>query len=293
MAIKIEMLRCFVLAAQTGNLSDTAAQLGRTQSAVSMTLKQLEDDLGQKLFQGERKNKLTPLGEQIFALAQQQVHSFDATLREITVAASAPTGLLRIVSVPSAFGRLIPDAITQMTRAHPGLKIDVRDADTDTVIDALVRGQADVGITSGTAKINGMEQHQLFTDHYGVICAASHPLTKTQITTQDLPTSGFIGNNLCRHINHPAVQSALENTPIHAHNTLSLIGMLRSGEWWTILPQTVVADLPGQLVFRPIAGLDATRQVAAHLSTRSSQIAFARGFLEILIQQAQDINLRP
>ena len=41
--IKIEMLRCFSAVARSGNLADAAARLGRTQSAVSMTLKQLED----------------------------------------------------------------------------------------------------------------------------------------------------------------------------------------------------------------------------------------------------------
>ena len=48
MAIKIEMLRCFCTVAQTGNLTEAADRLGRTQSAVSMTLKQFESHLGKK-----------------------------------------------------------------------------------------------------------------------------------------------------------------------------------------------------------------------------------------------------
>ena len=296
MSIKIEMLRCFALVAQTGNLADTAARLGRTQSAVSMTLKQLEDDLGQKLFVGERKNKLTPLGEQIFTLAQQQVQNFDAAVREMKISASSPTGLLRIVSIPSAVGMLIPRAIAKMTVAHPGLKFDVRDTDTETAIDALVRGQADLGITSGTPVINGMQAHPLFTDQFGLTCAADHPFAKqdTPIPLSDLGTDGFISNNLCHQIDHAVVQDALAQTLIHAHNTLSLIGMLRAGQWWTILPQTVVRDLPGGLVFRKIEGMDMTRQVSALVSEKSGHAGFASACvdqLKMLIQQGDHVDL--
>ena len=55
------MLRCFCTVAQTGNLAEASNRLGRTQSALSMTLKQFEDHLGKKLFEGERKNRLTPM----------------------------------------------------------------------------------------------------------------------------------------------------------------------------------------------------------------------------------------
>ena len=65
------MLCCFGAVAQTGNLADAAIRLGRTQSALSMTLKQLGEHLGQPLFEGERKNRLFPLGDEVFRLAQQ------------------------------------------------------------------------------------------------------------------------------------------------------------------------------------------------------------------------------
>ncbi|MFT5446017.1 MAG: DNA-binding transcriptional LysR family regulator [Gammaproteobacteria bacterium] len=68
LAIKIEMLRCFVAVAQSGKLVDAAEKLGRTPSAVSMMLKQFEQHLGAPLFESERKNRLTALGA--FALTE-------------------------------------------------------------------------------------------------------------------------------------------------------------------------------------------------------------------------------
>jgi len=78
--IKIEMLRTFAEVARTGSLAAAAQALGRTPSAVSMTLKQLEANLGAPLFETERKTRLTALGRQALALASRELDHFDRTL---------------------------------------------------------------------------------------------------------------------------------------------------------------------------------------------------------------------
>lgn len=282
--IKIEMLRCFSIVAQSGNLSDASMRLGRTQSAISMTLKLLEDDLGGKLFQGERKSKLTPLGEQIFALAQQQVQTFDTTVREMRASASSPKGLLRVISIPSTTGYLVPKAAGDLAARHQGLKIDVRDSDTETVVDTLVRGQADVGIASGSPSLNGVSVRELFRDDFGLTCAADHPLGagSNPLTFADTDGFAFVGNNLCHQIKNASLHAALEKTRLHAHNTLSLIGILQTGQWFTILPSAVVQQLPGNLTFRRLSDLNAKRVVSALISEKSSQKRIAEDFVQLL-----------
>lgn len=291
--IKIEMLRCFSAVARSGNLADAAARLGRTQSAVSMTLKQLEDALGEKLFQGERKNALTPLGEQIFVLAQQQIQTFDNTIREMEATARSPKGLLRVISIPSMTGGLVPIAAEQMTARHPGLKIDVRDADTDTVVDALMRGQADLGIASSVSSLNGVRSIELFQDEFGLTCATDHPLTAEdgQLSFEDAAPFDFVGNNLCHQIKHAGLQRALADTQLHAHNTLSLIGILQSGKRFTVLPRAVVQQLPCNLTFRSLADLNAKRTVTALVSERSSQKNIAIEFVLALQAQCAAIDI--
>ena len=56
MAIKTDMLRYFVSVAEAGNLASAAKTLQRSPAAVSMMLKQLEEELGAPLFQTDRKN---------------------------------------------------------------------------------------------------------------------------------------------------------------------------------------------------------------------------------------------
>jgi hypothetical protein len=62
----------------------------------------------------------------------------------------------------------------------------------------------------------------------------------------------------------------------------SLIGMLQTCKWFTILPRTVVDDLPSDLAFIPIEGMVVHRTVSALISERSSQRAIAEEFVGIM-----------
>ncbi|WP_343565217.1 LysR family transcriptional regulator [Kiloniella sp. b19] len=271
MAIKIEMLRYFCTVAQTGNLAEAADRLGRTQSAVSMTLKQLENHLGKKLFEHERKNQLSPLGEQIFELALKQVRQFDQTIQNIEAAAEAGHGFIRIVSVPSVAALLFPSVLEHMTQSYPGLKVELRDTDTQQVLDALSEGKADIGIASGCHPLNGVRTIPLFQDHFGLVCSASHPL----ITQSELPSisdvipESFVRNALCNLIKTPDFLNIIENANVTIHNTHSLITMVRTGNWTTVLPQMVARFIPETTAFRPISDLPDKREVYLYIRERS------------------------
>lgn len=220
MAIKIEMLRCFCIVAQTGNLAEAAERLGRTQSAVSMSLKQLEQHIGKPLFEGERKNRLTVLGEEVFKLAQKQVRQFEHTINSIGETAKSEHGLVRIVSVPSVGALIFPAVLDILAARYPKLKVEIRDTDTQRVLDALAEGEADIGIASGYHPINGVEAIALFEDRFGLVCAADHPLiTQTAPPTiEEVVAAPFVRNALSDNIQTQAFVNAMEGAAILLHN---------------------------------------------------------------------------
>ena len=176
MAIKLEMLRCFCAVAEAGTLSEAARRLGRTQSALSMTLKQLEDHLGRSLFEGERKNRLSPLGQEVYEMALRQLQQFDDTLSAIETSARSPRGLLRIYSVPSVAALVFPSTLAEMQRRHPGLATELRDTDSAEVFRALLHSKADIGIASGQTGAGGVRRIALFEDGFGLVASPDHPL---------------------------------------------------------------------------------------------------------------------
>ncbi|SLN25002.1 LysR family transcriptional regulator [Ruegeria meonggei] len=288
MALKIETLRCFCVVAQTGNLVEAADRLGRTQSAVSMTLKQLEDHLGKKLFEGERKNRLSALGQQVFETALKQVRQFDQSVLDIEAAASAEQGLLRIVSVPSVAALVFPRVLAHMTRSHPGLKIELRDTDTQQVLDALVEGKADIGIASGHQALNNVRAVPLLQDRFGLVCAADHPLIARPDppSLADVTSVPFIRNALCDLIQSQRFLDAIARADVTVHNTHSLITMVRTGDWVTVLPQTVAEFIPEATAFRPISDLSHQRQVYLYVSERTRFQSLADEAAEFILSQS-------
>lgn len=285
MSIKIEMLRCFAMVAQTGTLAEAAHRLGRTQPAVSMTLKQFEETLGQPLFESQRKNRLTALGLQVFELAQDQVRQFDQTVAAIRTCASSPDGLVRIASIPSVAAQVFPAAIQTMIARHPGMTIDLRDTDTGQVVEALVRGQADIGIVSGAPVLNGVRKAHLFSDPYGLLCARQHPLARQAAppSLHEVISDRFVSNNLLGQISSATFQDAIRGIKATVHNTMSLTAMVRSGEWVTILPQSVVRFLSPDLVFRPIANLPDMREVSLLMRENAAFPQLAQEFWDFLL----------
>lgn len=270
MAIKIEMLRCFCTVAQTGNLTEAADRLGRTQSAVSMTLKQLESHLGKKLFEGERKTHLSALGEQVFELSLKQVRQFDQTVQSIEAAADATHGLMRLVSVPSVAALVFPSVLEHMTHRFPGLKVELRDTDTQQVLDLLVDGKADIGIASGFHPLKGIKAIPLFEDQFGLVCASDHPLITrpSPPTLDDVMAAAFVRNALCDLIQTPKFVDAIADADVTIHNTHSLVTMVRTGKWVTVLPQTVARFIPETTAFRALSDLPDKRQVYLYVKEK-------------------------
>lgn len=289
MALKIEMLRCFCTVAKAGNLAEAADQLGRTQSAVSMTLKQLEAHLNAPLFEGERKNRLTRLGEQVLTLSLGQIRQFDSTVQAIEASASAPQGILRIAAVPSIAALAFPQVVRHMSDLHPGLQIELRDTDSQQVIDALVQGQADLGLASADQVISDVRAELLFEDSYGVILSDADPLALQDrpIAIRDLFQRSFLRNALCEQISTPEFSEELGSANVIVHNTQSLLAMVRTGDWVTVLPQSVIRFAQDGLIFRPVKGLSDQRQVYLYLRDQDPLPAYVReahAFIKTIFQ---------
>jgi len=286
------MLRTFVTVAECKNLADAAARLGRTVSAVSMMLKQLEEHLGKPLFETDRKNRLSHVGTFVLAQAQGQLLQFDQTVQAIETYAQAGTGMVRIAAVPSVAGTLLPRVFLAFARAHPDVQIDLRDMDSANVLKALEEERADIGIASFPNETSDFQRSLLFTDPIGLICHCDHHLAfaSTPLPWSALRGEVLIANELCRVIGDPDFQVFYDNARISVHNTLSLLAMVKAGLGITILPYMAQALADDGLVFRPIGKGDSRRHIEL-LHKPRDRISPATTVLVNLIKQvAQELD---
>lgn len=262
MSLKIEMLRCFAAVAECGNLADAAARLGRSPSALSMTLKQLEDRLGGRLFETGQKAHLSALGAFVLDHARREVEHFDRTVRLIESFASAEQGFVRVAAVPSVAAQILPGVVKRYTARRPGVHLEIWDTDSAGVIRALETEKVDIGIATAGNAGTWLKREQIMSDTFGIVCRADHPLAakKGPLPWSVLKKWSFIVSGLTKTINNPTFRRIADASTLRVHNTTSILALVRADVGVTVLPRLVTQSDP-DLVCLPVEDADAMRSI--------------------------------
>lgn len=145
MALDSDLLRTFVAVSETGNFTQAAELVGRTQSAVSMQMKRLEETVGARLFErGSRGVALTRQGSDLLGNARRIV----ALLDETAAALKAPPlgGPVRI-GLPEEYGSsVLARALGGFAKRHPGVEVTVCYGHSSAHLDSLARNALDLAV---------------------------------------------------------------------------------------------------------------------------------------------------
>ncbi|NNG03606.1 MAG: LysR family transcriptional regulator [Inquilinus sp.] len=286
MVVRVEALRTFVTVAESGNITDAANQLGRTPSAVSMTLKQLEEHLGRPLFEGDRKSRLTGLGAYVLEQARREVEQFTQTVRSIESYARNEIGQIYVACVPSFATHLLPLVLRTYLSNWPRIEIDIRDMDSQTVWRFVEQGRVDIGIATAPRGQAAANVTPLMSDPYGVVCPVGHPLTALDrpLGWGDLRDHTFIANGICALIEDADFQEILSRSTLMVRNTTSILALVASGVGVTVLPRLSVPVGADRVRFLPLHDEQLLRPL--HIITRpnSALTPAAEAFIETLWQ---------
>ena len=145
LALDSDLLRTFLAVVDAGNVTRAANIVGRTQSAVSMQIKKLEDMLGDALFERHSRGVvLTPQGLRLLDNARRIV-----TLLDDTAAAMrqpALDGTVRIGIPEEYINSTLPKALGTFAAIHPGVEVTVQQGASMTNIAALEAGELDLAV---------------------------------------------------------------------------------------------------------------------------------------------------
>jgi DNA-binding transcriptional LysR family regulator len=140
-------LTAFVAVAEHQSFSRAAAHLGVSPSALSQTIRQLEERLGARLLnRTTRSVALSKAGERLLARVRPTMTELDAAVAEVRESRDTPSGSLRINAPPVAAARLLGPLLGPFHAAYPDIVLDivVEEALTD-----IVAGRFDAGIRLG------------------------------------------------------------------------------------------------------------------------------------------------
>lgn len=140
----------FRTVARTGSLSAAARSLTMTQPAVSQQLRLLEREAGcPLLLRSSRGVTLTEAGELLLARADAVAGQLHMAGEELSSVANLRSGRVRLVAFPSAAAALVPDALHELHRRHPGIEVTMVEAEPPEAWTAVREGEADLALVFG------------------------------------------------------------------------------------------------------------------------------------------------
>lgn len=187
--MELRDIEYFSVVAQHGNLGRAAEALGLSQSALSKSLRRLEQEVHAKLVKRTPKGvEPTAEGSTLLARVRQLQLSLNDVVREVTDVSQGLAGHLRIAAGPGHSFYLLPTACNTLIRHAPNVTLRVRDLGRRDAVQALRSGEADVVITGIRPSLEpDIVQEHLYDDEYVVVASVNHGLAhKKPVTLADV-----------------------------------------------------------------------------------------------------------
>ena len=164
---------------KSGSVSGAARLLNRSQPAVSMQLKALQEALGERLLIRNRYGvELTEVAKSLLPAGQSIVRALDFAEDLHKRSVGLEKGLLRLITSTSVSVYLLPPAFALFHERHPGIELELRQGNPEDALTELARGTADIAVIRGPLADNSLRTRNsvVLTDETVLAVLPDHPL---------------------------------------------------------------------------------------------------------------------
>jgi DNA-binding transcriptional LysR family regulator len=178
--MELRQIRSFLSIAETLHFGRTAELIHLSQPALSLQIRALEEDVGVRLFErNRRKTTLTAAGVAFRDDAVRAISQLDQAIRRARLAANGKLGLLRIGFISTAGSEIVPNIVGQFRELNPEVEFSLRAIPTADQVQMLETGALDVGFLrlpiAGHSALDVVTVHR---ERFVLVVPASHKLAK-------------------------------------------------------------------------------------------------------------------
>lgn len=280
MNITLRQIRAFVAVAEHGQFALAANRLNVTPSALSMLIRQLENQIGARVFDRHtRLVRLTAVGASFLPVARKTVSdlqmAFDAT-RELS---QLQRGRVSIATSTVLAATLLPLAVRQFCQAHPGIRFELKDMAEQDIRDRVRSGDVDLGIGTDVDPDAELVTALLFTDRLVALLPGKHPLaSRHEITWRALASEPLImlhaASPLRVLVDRALAANKLVMAPAYeASFSSTIISMVANGLGVAALPVNArQVSQKADIAVRPLTRPSVSRQVVV-LRRRDTELS--------------------
>ncbi len=295
----ITQLETFLAIIEERGFSRAALRLHRTQPAVSQTIRRLEDDLGERLFErGSREGALTPAGEVLRLYAERLLRLRAEARAAVEQLRSLARGHLMLAANEYTSHFLLP-VLAEYRQSHPHLQITVQRSLASRIPEQVLDREVELGILTFQPEIEALETRAVYEDVVVLVAAPGHPLAGAgAVSIKELGSLNFIGHAVPSPLRREITELfARSRTPLHMGVQLPSLEAIKrfvaAGAGVAILPALAVAhELErGELVRISVPELVSTRRLWVVCRRNGEFSHAAAAFLRTLARLARGRGL--
>lgn len=289
----IRQLKYFCRVAEEKNITTAAKSLFITQPSLSHQLKLLENELGVQLVErGNRQVRLTEAGRLLQQRANKILDLLQTTATEVKDLQEGVQGVLAIGTIASSGVTLLPNLLREFHQAHPQIKFNLYEGDTQTILALLNNGVIEIGIVRSIFDLSSYDCIPLPVEPMvGVMSQSFDDVFSTpEISLQELGKSPLLVlrsnesllKKCCREVGMEP------NILCLGDDVRSLLVLANEGIGIALVPQSALGLVPcHQLGYRKISDNSlAVKKVVIWLKQRYLSTA-TKLFLEALLASTQ------
>ena len=180
----IRRLRYLCQLAESGNYTQAAQRLGIAQSALSMAIKKLEDEVGLKLInRAERQMTLTRDGQVLFKHAGLILETVHEAEREIEELKGIESGVVNFGAPSMISSFYLPRVLAAFKQRYPGVRINLIEAGTASLQQMLLDSELDLALIRTDSVHDQLRHVELFEEQVMACLPRSHPLAQQPTIT--------------------------------------------------------------------------------------------------------------
>lgn len=190
----LKQLKAFLVLARTLNYANAANELCLSQSALSLSIKTLEEELGGKLFKrNTRRVEITAEGQSLIPYAKKLLANWEDMEKDVKQRFKLNRGTLNIASMPFATHAILPAVIHHFSKRYPNINFSIHDITNEKIIEKVQEGIFEIGICFNPQMSDQLIFQPLFNEDFLALLPKNHALSNRQsITWLELCSQPFV-----------------------------------------------------------------------------------------------------
>ena len=294
--MEMTQLEFFLQVIAEGSFSKAADAVGRTQPAVSIAIRRLEEEVGAPLFDRSQKTPtLTEAGVRIQDYAQRILALRDQARGAVAELRTLQKGVVRVGANESTSLYLLPQVILAFRERHPEIKVEIYRHVSERLPREVLERNVDFAVLAFEPTDRDLESFCVLRDELALILNPTHPLaSRDEVTIEELGSEPFLAHNVRTGSRNKVIEAFAEHhTPLNITLELATVETIKRFVQLNVglafVPRMCVREEleRGTLASVPVRDLSYARTLWVTHRRNATFSHAAAAFLSVLRQHAR------